>query len=165
MPRLASQAPTTFREFCFHRVHRRSRELRALSFWSQKASQLSVYQLLRSPRPSSRNHAIRQFAIQGFSANRGYPAAIPTLHRRDGPRGGSHEPCGRKKDSVYVENILDLLSAAGSVKRKVAPLPSSDSTQIFPPSRSMNFRQNANPIPLPGRSAPCNRRNGSKIRE
>jgi hypothetical protein len=67
--------------------------------------------------------------------------------------------------STYVENALDLFSTAGSVKRKVAPLPSSDSTQIFPPSRSINFRQNAKPIPLPGRSAPCKRLNGSKIRE
>jgi len=67
--------------------------------------------------------------------------------------------------STYVENALGLFSTAGSVKRKVAPLPSSDSTQIFPPSRSINFRQNAKPIPLPGRSAQCKRLNGSKIRE
>ena len=48
--------------------------------------------------------------------------------------------------------------------RNVEPLPSSDSTQILPPCRSMMRLQIASPIPVPGSSRPCRRLKIPKIR-
>src|SRR2546422_9974014 len=42
-----------------------------------------------------------------------------------------------------------LVYGVGRVKKKVAPLPGSDSTQIRPPWRSTIFLQIASPMPVP----------------
>src|SRR6185369_7225380 len=50
-----------------------------------------------------------------------------------------------------------LSPAPGTVRMKVVPAPSSDSTRILPPWRSITRRTSASPIPSPGATLPCRR--------
>ena len=58
----------------------------------------------------------------------------------------------RDKELCYAKSGVssDSMDSPGSVKKKVEPFPTSDSTQIRPPYRSTIFRHVAKPIPVPG---------------
>ena len=77
--------------------------------------------------------------------------------------GFASEGCGKRPDFREKPDLFrlsyvgtshgGLLRAgytAGSVKKKVAPRPAADSTQIVPPWRSTIFLHKAKPIPVPG---------------
>jgi hypothetical protein len=50
---------------------------------------------------------------------------------------------------LHYQNQLGGDDLSGKLKLKVEPLPTSLSTQIFPPCSSTNFLANVNPSPVP----------------
>ena len=97
-------------------------------------------------------------AVRSFEVRRGRYQYISTDSRKDpGLRRSGAEIMRRSQPSAEY-------SSAGSVKRKVLPRPSSDSTVRRPPCISTIRLHSARPMPVPGYSRPCSRLNGSKMR-
>jgi hypothetical protein len=72
----------------------------------------------------------------------------PPHVRRERLRAG---PVARRP--AAAEAAVRHTGSTGMLKRKVEPLPGSDSTPIRPPWRSTIFLQVARPMPVPGRPA------------
>src|SRR5215472_7943524 len=93
-------------------------------------------------------------------------AHVAHSHRRRSRRSSSHEGFSEALTFLYDQNQLGGDALSGKVKLNVEPLPTSLSTQIFPPCSSTNFLAKVNPSPVPSllcAESPPTWRNSSKI--